>query len=60
MSKNDPNADNDAGYTYHYEPARQGGRQYIRCEHCGRESIPAKPPRVLHREDCPLRREVTR
>lgn len=40
-------------YTYHTEPQAQGGKRYVRCEHCGRECIPADPERLAHTPDCP-------
>jgi len=45
---------NDAeSFTYHHEPAAQGGARYVRCEGCGREIVPADPDRLLHRDGCP-------
>lgn len=44
--------DGESKYSYHYEPAAQGGAKYIRCEECGSESVPAHPDRVLHRPEC--------
>lgn len=41
-----------ATYTYHREPARIGGARYVRCELCGRESVPANPDRILHEREC--------
>ena len=42
----------DSGYTYHTEPPEVGGAQYVRCQECGSESIPAEPERVLHEPEC--------
>lgn len=44
----------ESAYTYHTEPASQGGERYVRCEHCGAECVPADPDRLTHREGCPL------
>jgi hypothetical protein len=43
----------EPAYSYHYEPPAVGGAQYVRCEHCGRECVPANLESVLHTEDCP-------
>jgi uncharacterized OB-fold protein len=40
-------------YSFHREPADQGGARYARCEHCGREVVPADPDRILHADGCP-------
>ena len=48
----DSSADNGATYTYHTEPPEVGGARYVRCEECGRESVPADPAKVLHDPDC--------
>lgn len=40
-------------FTYHFEPPEQGGEEYVRCEGCGREVVPADPDRILHKEGCP-------
>jgi hypothetical protein len=45
--------DEDPTYTYHYEPAEQGGQRYVRCERCGAECIPANPDRLAHFDGCP-------
>jgi hypothetical protein len=41
-------------FTYHHEPSHLGGKEYIRCEGCGSESIPARPAHILHDDDCPV------
>jgi len=47
-------SDSDAPtYTYHTEPARVGGKRYVRCERCGAEVIPADPDRLGHKRGCP-------
>jgi len=35
----DSDDDGDGGFTYHVEPAKQGGEKYVRCEDCGRELL---------------------
>jgi hypothetical protein len=46
--------DNRPGYTRHREPLAQGGKEYVRCEGCGRELLVELGGRdgVLHREGC--------
>ena len=39
-------------YTYHYEPAHVGGKQYVRCTECGAECVPANPARLAHYNGC--------
>jgi len=49
--------DDRPGYTRHREPPAQGGKEYVRCEGCGRELLVELGGRdgVLHREGCPNR-----
>ena len=42
----------DDGYTYHTEPQEVGGARYVKCTECGRESVPANPESILHKESC--------
>jgi hypothetical protein len=54
----DENEDGDAaGYTRDREPPAQGGKEYVRCERCGRELLVELGGRdgILHREGCPNR-----
>ncbi|GGM64222.1 hypothetical protein J2752_000462 [Halarchaeum rubridurum] len=46
------NDDIESAYTYHIEPATQGGCRYVRCETCGAECVPATPARLTHRPGC--------
>ena len=43
------------GYSTHYEPAAQGGEEYVRCGGCGRELLVALGGRdsLLHVDGCP-------
>ena len=43
----------DVQYTYHTEPPAVGGAEYVRCETCGVECVPAEPDRLSHRDGCP-------
>ena len=54
----DEDDENDGpGYSRHREPPAQGGKEYVRCEGCGRELLVELGGRdgVLHREGCPNR-----
>jgi len=49
------------GYSTHYEPAAQGGEEYVRCEGCGRELLLSLGGRekLVHADGC-LNQEVDR
>jgi len=54
----DEDDENDGpGYSRTREPPAQGGKEYVRCEGCGRELLVELGGRdgVLHREGCPNR-----
>lgn len=45
----------EAAFTYHTEPAEQGGKEYVRCEGCGSELLTELGERdsLPHAEECP-------
>jgi len=45
----------DAPITEHREPARQGGRRYLRCLGCDREVVGTDESRLPHAPGCPNR-----
>ena len=49
--------ENAPGYTRHRESPRQGRKEYVRCEGCGRELLVELGGRdgILHPEGCPTR-----
>ncbi len=50
--ESDPMA--DASFTYHREPAPQGGQQFARCRGCGREILTGiGTDRLEHAPGCP-------
>jgi hypothetical protein len=43
----------DGPYSYDVEPLACNGAQYVRCELCKREVVPADPDILTHHPACP-------
>lgn len=53
----------DDPYSIHNESDWLGGNEYIRCEECGAEHVPASdeslnPAHIVHRDGCPESSQV--